>query len=149
MPSPLSNFFVKTLITSPLHPLLGKSFAVITVAGRKTGKSITTPINTVSIDGALTVISLRERTWWRNLRGGRLAQLRQAGTVFAVRAEVVEKPAEVAAWLEKYFVNYPGYAKYFGIHPGLDGKLSLQELEPIAAKRVIIRLFPSKKSDNT
>jgi hypothetical protein len=49
MPTPLGNFFMKTLIYSPLHPLLGGSFAVITVTGRKTGNLISTPINTVII----------------------------------------------------------------------------------------------------
>jgi hypothetical protein len=146
MPSAISNLFVKTLINSPLHPLLGKSHAVILVTGRKTGKSITTPINIVSIEGAQTVISLRSRTWWRNLRKGRIAQLhQQAGKTFPVRAEVVETPAQVATWQVKYLSQYPGYAKYFGIHPGPDGKLLPQELERLAAERVIIRLFPTEK----
>ena len=82
MPSPLANFFMKSLINSPLHSLLGENFAVITVTGRKTGKPITTPVNTLPVDGILTVLSQRDRTWWRNLRGGRMAQLRRAGQPF-------------------------------------------------------------------
>jgi hypothetical protein len=77
MPSSLDNFFIKTLIISPLHPLLDESFAVITVTGRRTGKPITTPINIVCVDSVLTVVSMRDRTWWRNLRKGRPAQPRR------------------------------------------------------------------------
>jgi deazaflavin-dependent oxidoreductase (nitroreductase family) len=145
MPSPISNFFVRVLLNSPLHPLLGKSFAVITVTGRKTGRSITTPINTVLIEDVLTVISLRNRTWWRNLRAGRTAQLRHAGRTFPVCAQVVETPAEVAVWMGKYFNIYPGYAKYFKVQLEPDGKPSFQELDRLALERVIIRLFPIEK----
>jgi hypothetical protein len=142
MPTPIGNFFVKTLINSPLHPLLGGSLAVITVTGCKTGKLITTPINTVCVEGVQTVISLRSRTWWRNLRVGCVAQLRQAGKLFPVRAEVVETQAEVVVWLNKYFNEHPGYAKYFKIQAGPDGQPTPQELERLAGERVIIRLFP-------
>jgi hypothetical protein len=145
MPSPVSNFFVRTLVNSPLHPLLGKSFSVITVTGRKTGRSITTPINTVCIEGTQMVISLRSRTWWRNLRDGRVAQLRQAGKTVTVCAEVMETPGQVAAWFRKYFIQSPGHAKYFDIHAGPDGKVLQQDLERLAAERIIIRLFPTGK----
>jgi len=142
MPSLLGNFFIKTLINSPFHPLLGKSFAVITVTGCKTGKPISTPINTVYIDGILTVISMRNRTWWRNLRKGRPAQLSRAGKRFKVRGEIVETPDQVTSGLEKYFAQYPGYAKYFNIRPGPDGKPDHRELMLQASERVLIRIFP-------
>ena len=142
MPTRLGNFFVKTLITSPLHPLLGESFALITVTGRRTGNPITTPINTVCIEDVLTVISMRSRTWWRNLRSREVAQLRQAGRTFPVRAEVIEAPDGVDFWLKKYFTIYPGYMRYFEIIPDPDGKPSPQELQKVAGERVIIRLFP-------
>jgi deazaflavin-dependent oxidoreductase (nitroreductase family) len=142
MPSPIGNFFVKTLVSSPLHSLLGKSFAVITVTGRKTGRSISTPINTVTIDDILTVISVRDRTWWRNLRGGRIAHLRWAGKRFQVRGEILENPDEIASNLKKYFAQYPGYAKYFEIRTGPEGRPDPRDLERVASERVIIRLFP-------
>ena len=140
MPSPISNFFIKTLVNSPLHPLLGKSIAVITVTGYKTGKSIQTPINVVRVGEALVVISMRNRTWWRNLRGGRMAQLRHIGKLIPLRGEVVEAPAEVAAGLADYFAQYPGYAKYFDVRLDPDGKSDPQELERVARERVIIKL---------
>ena len=125
-----------------MHPLLGESFAVITLTGRKTGKTITTPINTVRVEDVLTVVSLRDRTWWRNLRGGRIAQLRHAGKRFSVRGEVVESANEVLSTLIKYFAQYPGYAKYFGVHTGPDGKPDPKDLKRVSSERVIIRLFP-------
>jgi len=142
MPSPIGNFFIKILINSPMHTLLGESFAVITLTGRKSGKSITTPINTVNVDGVLTVVSTRDRTWWRNLRGGRVAQLRHTGKQFAVRGEIVESPDDVLSNLAKYFAQYPGYAKYLGVHTGPDGKPDPKDLKRVAGERVVIHLFP-------
>ncbi len=140
MPTPIGNFFMKTLVNSPLHPLLGKSIAVITITGYKTGKPIETPINVVRVGEALMVISMPNRTWWRNLRGGRMARLRHLGKIIPVRGEVVETSAEVAAGLADYFTQYPGYAKYFKVRLDPVGKPDPQELESVARERVIINL---------
>ena len=58
----LGNLFMKTIINSPLHPLLGSGIALITVRGRKTGKPISTPVNVVNDGDGLLVVSLRNRT---------------------------------------------------------------------------------------
>jgi deazaflavin-dependent oxidoreductase (nitroreductase family) len=142
MPTAFGNFFIKTLVNSPLHFLLGESFAVITVTGRKTGRLISTPINAVTIGGTLTVISMRSRTWWRNLQTGGPAHLRRAGKYFAVRGEVVQTPADVAKSLTEYFAQYPAYAKYFNVHLDPDHRPDPEELERVAGERVLIRLFP-------
>lgn len=143
MPSAIGNFFIKAIVNSPFHPLLGDSFAVITLTGRKTGKIISTPVNVVRLDGVMTVISMRSRTWWRNLKNGQPAQLRHAGKRFPVHSEIVETPAAVSAGLGAYFAQYPGYTKYFNIHPGANGQPDPTELELVASERVLIRLFPN------
>jgi deazaflavin-dependent oxidoreductase (nitroreductase family) len=139
---PISNFFMKAIINSPLHFLLGDSFAVITLTGRKTGRRYSTPINVKRQGETWYALSMRSRTWWRNLRGGGLAQLRVAGKQIAVRGEVVEGHDEVAAGLADYFRQYPGYAKYFDIRLGPDGQPDPKELRRVAGERVIIRLCP-------
>ena len=69
---------------------------LVSVAGRKTGRIYTTPVNYIRDGDALTVISRRYRTWWRNLRGGapvtlrlRGRDLRGTGEVTAVGGEAV------------------------------------------------------------
>jgi deazaflavin-dependent oxidoreductase (nitroreductase family) len=96
---------MKVIINSPFHSLLGESFAVITFKGRKSGKHYSTPVNMARVDGEWTIVSMRERTWWRNLRGGRKAQLRVAGQRLQVRGKVMEDSTEVLAGLTNYFVN--------------------------------------------
>jgi deazaflavin-dependent oxidoreductase (nitroreductase family) len=143
VPSRLGNFFIKTIVTSPLHALLGDSFAVITVEGRKSGRHYTTPINVKRQGNAWLAVSMRDRTWWRNLRDGRPASMQVAGRRMTVHGEIVERHAEVVAGLKEYFRQYPGYAKYFHIHLGPDGKLNQAELGQAADERVLIRLISS------
>jgi deazaflavin-dependent oxidoreductase (nitroreductase family) len=136
MSSNISNLFMQAIIKSPLHPLLGASFAVITVAGRKTGKPISTPINVVKDSDGLTVVSLRSRTWWRNLRGGRPATLRLAGRQMSVCGEVLEAHSEVTQGFAHFFARFPNYAKHYGIRNGV----ATEALERLADKHVVIRL---------
>ena len=63
----IGNPFVGFLLQSPLHGLLGAKFMLITVTGRKSGRTYTTPVNYVREGDVLTVISRKDRTWWRNL----------------------------------------------------------------------------------
>ena len=140
MPSTIGNFFMTAIVNSPLHPLLGDSFAVITVEGRKTGKLYSTPVNAVKDGDTFTVVSLRSRSWWRNLRGGRLAKLRTSGKQYSVRGEVIETHDEVVAGMRCYFEQYPGRAKYFGVRLASDGQPACDDLARVADERVIIHL---------
>ncbi len=142
MPGTLGNSVMKAIITSPLHSLLGQGFAVITVRGRRTGKVYATPINVLKESDGFTVVSLRSRTWWRNLRGGALAKLRVAGVEYAVHGEIIEEQERVEQGLDAFFRRIPGAARYYGIHIGPDGQISRSDLEKAASERVIIHLRP-------
>jgi len=142
MPFPIGNLFMKGIINSPLHPILGSRFAIINFKGIKSGKKYSTPVNVVVMDGVLSTISLQKRTWWRNLRGGAIAFLRRNGSTAQVRAEVIETPAQVAASLDAYFHQFPGDARYFKIHLDPDGKPDPHEFARISGDHVLIRYHP-------
>jgi deazaflavin-dependent oxidoreductase (nitroreductase family) len=143
MPGKISNFFMKTIVNSPLHPLLGSNFAVISFEGRKSGKRYSTPINVTRDGDTFTAVSLRSRNWWRNLRGGRQVQLRVAGRQYVARGEILEDPGAVADNLAQYFKQNPGYAKFFGVRLAPNGQPSSEDLDRAADERVIIRLRPA------
>jgi hypothetical protein len=142
MPTQIGNLFIKTVVNSPLHPLLGDRVAVITVQGRRTGKRISTPINLSRAGETWMVISMRNRTWWRNLREGRHAELRVAGHQVGVCGEIVSDPSAVEAGLANYFNQHPADARYFKILLGLDGKPSPEGIKFIAKDRLLIMLHP-------
>lgn len=142
MPNTFGNFFMQAIITSPFHALLGPNLALITVTGRKTGKAISTPVNIVRDGDAYIVISMRNRTWWRNLHGAAAAQLRASGKTYAVRGEIIEDVDEVGDGLRRYFQQNPQYAKYFDVHIASDGQADQADVQRVAAERIIIRLLP-------
>ena len=143
MPSPIGNFFVKAIVNSPFHPLLGDSIAVISVDGWKTGRRVSTPINVRREQDGWIVISMRKRTWWRNLRGGRTALLRLAGRQIPVRGDIVEARDEVIANLADYFRHNPGLVKYFDVQLDPEGNPDPAGLERESLKRVFIKLYPA------
>ncbi len=85
------------LLRSRLHGLLSGGLMLVTVTGRRTGRRYTTPVNYVRRDDVLTVFSRRERTWWRNLRGGAPVTVRLRGHDLGGFGEVVAAPPEAVA----------------------------------------------------
>lgn len=140
MPSAIGNWFIEAILRSPLYPLLGNSFGLITVTGRKTGAVYATPVNALHDGDGFTVVSLKDRSWWRNLRGGAPATLRLAGKEHSVRGRVLESGGEVAEGLNEYLARHPAYAKYFNVRLTQDKQPVREDLERAAATRVLIRL---------
>jgi deazaflavin-dependent oxidoreductase (nitroreductase family) len=137
----IGNAFIAAILRSPFHSLLGNSFGVITVTGRKTGRRISTPINLAETAEGYTVMSYRKRTWWRNLIGGRGGELRVGGKIIPVTARIVDRPDEVRDGLKAYFKRYPEYAKFFEIHFDDHGEIPEELLARVANDRVIIQLI--------
>ena len=138
----IGSTFMTSLIKSPLRGLAGKSFAVIIVTGRKTGKIYELPLNITPSEGGYFATSLRDRTWWRNLRGGAAATLLIGGKPLPVQCEVIEASQAVVAELAQYFIQNPGLAHYFDVKTGPDGCPDPADLARAAMVRVAIRLRP-------
>ncbi len=68
--SRVANQTLQTVLHSPLHSLADSRSTIITVTGRKTGKLYVVPVNYWRQGDVVRIISRRNRTWWRNLRGG-------------------------------------------------------------------------------
>lgn len=139
-PSSLSNRFIAALLRSPLHPILSGSVTLLTVTGRKTGRPITTPVNYVRRGDALSVISFRDRTWWRNARGGGPVTLKLQGREARGRAAVIEDEAGVAAALADVLRQAPGYARFLKIALDARGQPDAAGLARAAATRVVVRI---------
>ncbi len=59
--------FVCVLLSSPLHGLLSRSVMLITVHGRRTGRSYTLPVQYARLGAMIYVYSPSDRQWWHNL----------------------------------------------------------------------------------
>jgi hypothetical protein len=147
MPSRLSNFIIRSVLTSALHPILGERFALITVAGARTGRRYSTPINLIPHGDGFDVVSFRDRTWWRNLRQGAIASLHLAGRDVAVRGTVIEDAPGVVDTLAAYFARFPAEARYFGIRLGAEQQPMAEDISRAAEGRVVIKLTPLSGED--
>jgi deazaflavin-dependent oxidoreductase (nitroreductase family) len=128
------------VLKSPLHGMISKGVMLVTVAGRKSGKLISTPTNYLRDGNTLWVISWRERTWWRNLRGGANVQILLAGKSVEGRGQVIEAEKAVAQSLFDYYQKAPQYAKY--VQVGLDdsSRPIVADCERAAQKMVVVRI---------
>jgi deazaflavin-dependent oxidoreductase (nitroreductase family) len=128
------------LLKSPLHGMISKSVMLVTVTGRKSGKSISTPTNYLRDGNSLWVISWRERMWWRNLRGGAKVRVLLTGRSVEGHGQVIEEEKEVAQSLAGYYRKAPQYAKYVKIGMDAAGQPVSADCERAAQKMVVVRI---------
>lgn len=113
---------------------------LLTVTGRKGGKAIATPINYLRDGHTLWVISWRDRTWWRNLRGSALVNVLLAGKAVQGCGQVIEEPKAVAQSLFACYQKVPKYAKYVQICLDNLGCPIFADCERAAQNMVMIRI---------
>jgi hypothetical protein len=141
------NPIMAGLLRSPLHPLLSHNTILMTVRGRKTGRKVTTPVNYVRRGDELLTVSLRSRTWWRNLRGRQTpVELVLAGARRKGSASVDEAEAEVKRGLADVAAASPMMARALHLVPGADGAPRPEDLSEAAQSRVIVRTQLSPES---
>ena len=89
------------------------------------------------------MVSMRDRTWWRNLRDGAKVVLRLAGKEMEADGEVFEGKPEISQHQKGFIHRSAAYRKY--LHAGLDAKgAPLQEdVERSSESRVMVRVMLS------
>lgn len=133
------NDFMAWLLRSPLHGLLSSGMMLITVTGRKTGKKYTTPVGYYREGDNLWVITSRDRTWWKNLRGGAEVGLllkRKPVRAFA-EPDLDEKAVE--ARMVEYLRHVPQAAKPMDIRME-SGQPNVEDIARTARDRLFVRL---------
>jgi deazaflavin-dependent oxidoreductase (nitroreductase family) len=136
------NKIMIALLRSPLHGMLGGSMMLITFTGRKSGKTFTTPVNYLIVQDEsgeyLLTTSQRDRTWWRNLRGGAPVTLRLRGRDVSARAEAIEDELRVTAELLTYLQKQPKMSRYYEVGLDDNGQPKPQDIARIAKTRLVI-----------
>jgi len=136
----LANPTMKVVLRSPLHGLVSNGVMLITVSGRRSGRQYTTPVNYVREGNTLTVFSRRNRSWWRNLRGGAKVNVCLPGNNLEAAGEVIEDHESVTAELMEYLQKVPHYARYFKVGLDPEGRPRPEDVSQAAKERVMIRL---------
>ncbi|HET9590250.1 MAG TPA: nitroreductase/quinone reductase family protein [Anaerolineales bacterium] len=128
------------LLRSPFHGMISKGVMLVSVIGRKSGKTISTPTNYLREGSTLWIISWRDRKWWRNLRGGANVQVLLAGQRVVGRGQVIEEQQAVAQSLFDYYRKVPQYAKYVQIGLDAAGPPVYADCQRAAQKLLIVRI---------
>jgi deazaflavin-dependent oxidoreductase (nitroreductase family) len=136
------NAMMVALLRSPLHGLISSGIMLVTYVGRKTGKRYNVPISYVrdeEDEDVLWTISLRKRTWWRNLRGGMEVTLRLRGRNRVATGEVLEGDEEVVEALGNFLQQARHYAKHFEVEFDAEGEPVYGHLIRASAQYLLIR----------
>lgn len=86
----IGNSIVGLFLRSPFQGPLGGQLLLLTVTGRKTGRTYTTPVGYVRKGETITVLSQEGRTWWRNLLQPAPVIVRLRGKELAGMGQVTE-----------------------------------------------------------
>jgi deazaflavin-dependent oxidoreductase (nitroreductase family) len=130
------NDFVRWMLLSPLHGLLGNTM-LITVTGRCTGRQITTPVSYIRHDGMLWIISSRDRQWWRNVVQKPDVSLQLNGRQRSGSAQLVTDESAVAARLAAHVRPHPAAAR--GLHLRMrNGLPEPQDVQRLARERLFV-----------
>ncbi len=133
------NDFMSWVLRSPFHGMLSNGTMLITVTGRKTGRQITTPVDYYEDSGYLWILTSRERTWWRNLRGGANVKLLLKRKPVNGIAETEFDGKAVEVHIYDYIKHIPKAAKPMGIH--MENKIpNAEDVARIAKDRLFVRI---------
>ena len=133
------NDFMVWVLRSPFHGMLSNGMMLITITGRKTGKTYTTPVGYYMEDGTMWVITSRERKWWKNLQGGAKVDLLLKRKPVQGFADVELDEKSVLARMPEYLRHIPQAAKPMKIRME-DGKPNKEDVAATAKNRLFVKI---------
>ena len=141
------NPLMRLLLRSPFHRLLSKQFMLLSVTGRKSGRTYTVPV--VRHQSGGTIVVYAAGSWRHNLRGGAPVSAVLDGVERAGYAELEEDPERVArAYKTRLDELGVGEARMLGLKVTGGRSPTVEEIQPAVAERAIatIRLTDSPAS---
>ena len=133
-----ANSMMKWALTTPgLQGMIGQGVALLTFAGRKTGKHYTIPVSYRRDDDVVTVITKRQRKWWHNFETPLEVELRLAGRSFAGKAEARSSDEETLELMVDYLSKRPIDAKAYGLKKD---EVTREKIARILPHIVVIRI---------
>jgi deazaflavin-dependent oxidoreductase (nitroreductase family) len=133
------NDFMAWVLRSPFHGMLSNGTMLITVTGRKTGKTYTTPVGYYEEGGYLWILTSRDRTWWRNLQGGADVKLLLKRKPVNGFAETELDCKAVETHMCEYVKHIPQAAKPMGIRIE-NGMANAEDIARTAKDRLFVRV---------
>jgi hypothetical protein len=133
----LVNPVMKAVLRSPVHGLISDKLMLLTMTGRRTGRTYTVPVwRHVSADGDLLISA--GGGWRHNLRGGADVRVLLDGREHAGRA-VLEEDSAQAVELFKGMLDRAG-ARALAVKVNVSRSPSAEEIAPALRERGVAYL---------
>jgi len=134
----LINPPVKLLLRSPLHGLLSSNTLLLEFTGRKSGRTLSTPISYYIADETVRCFTSKSYQWWQNLQGGKGVKLTIAGTTHESQAIVESRDEEkIAEALLNFLIAVPRDAAHSNVAM-VDGQPDSGDIKRAAPKMVYL-----------
>lgn len=131
------NALMRVQLRTPgLQRLVGRSTALVTFTGRRSGRRFTTPISYTRIGSRVILTAHRSRKWWRNLSAQPRVVLRLAGIDVAGHARVLKGEAALDD-LTRFLERQRLLAKATGVSVA-GGKARRADVERVLEDTVVV-----------
>jgi hypothetical protein len=120
------------LLHSPLHGMFSGNTMVVRYTGRKSGKTYHLPVDYLRVGETLLTVSYKNRTWWRNLRGGAPVSIYLQGKDMRAHSVVIEDEQGVIEGLKEFIIGKRIAARMIGVRLGADGQPEQESLKQAA-----------------
>jgi len=137
-PPAWANSLMKWALSTPgIQSMVGTAVALLTFTGRHSGKTYTIPVSYHRENDIVTVITKRQRNWWRNFMEPTEVGLRLAGDTFVGAPEIVVDDHETLEFMIDYLEKRPVDAKAYGLKPR---EFTRDDVAAIMPHIVVIRI---------
>ena len=146
-PAWVNSMMTWMLRTPLLEKIIGQGLALLTVTGRRTGRTYTFPVSYRREDATVTIITKRERIWWRNLLTNPDVELRLAGRRYSGRAHVDLDGDDAVHRLMTFLTHRPVDARAFGVTLTREGLLEEDKARSLQTRVVIVEVSLSEPGE--
>lgn len=140
-PPPWLNSLMNAMLRTPgLQRAAGRSTALLTFKGRKSGRTFVTPITYVRVGREVYLTCHHQRQWWRNLEADPRVGIRLAGKDYRGTARVDYNTDQGLSVLIQFLEKQPAVAKASGVELDKSGRVSIADARIVSEFTVVVTI---------
>lgn len=136
------NPVVRNLLRSPLHGITSHNIGIVHFTGRRSGRTLNTPLSYTREGNVVRLLSNQSTRWWLNLRGeGVKVEMEIARRRYPGSAVLLEGDSETLREGVRRFIRaLPRDAKVYGLKLAADGEVVEASLATIAGQLILVEI---------
>lgn len=137
------NPVMRLLLRSPLHGLASGSIGILHFRGRRSGRSLDTPLSFMREGQTVWLLSARRTQWWRNFRGPEASpvEMEIAGQSYPGHARLFEGDSEALRdGVRRFIAAVPRDATIYGLKLDAEKQVKEGSLAAQAADLILVQV---------